>query len=119
MIKKILLLSSLFFLASCYTIHFSKKSSVPVSYQTSQLHHIGLHGLLEFSDPVNLEKICPKNSWSSVRVRTGFLQGLVRLISIPYGTVTVEYAGEARSWPRVISIGAFYSPEEVSVSCNR
>ena len=117
MIKKILLLSSLFFLASCYTIHFSKKSSVPVSYQTSQWYHIGLHGLLEFSDPVNLEKICPKNSWSSVRVRTGFLQGLVRFISIPYGTETVEYAGLALSWPTFL--GVFYSPEEVSVSCNR
>ena len=114
MIKKILLLSSLFFLASCYTIHFSKKSSVPVSYQTSQWYHIGLHGLLEFSDPVNLEKICPKNSWSSVRVRTGFLQGLVSFFSIPYGTVTVKYG---LVWSTFL--GVFYSPEEVSVSCNR
>ena len=121
MIRNICFLSLfLFSLSSCYTIHFSKGSNFPY-YQTSQWHHIGLLGLMEFSDPVNLEQICPANSWDSVRVQTGFLQGLVRYISIPTGgSYTMERPwGSTEEWPITISIGTFYSPEEVSVSCKK
>ena len=75
-------------------------------------HHIGLAGLLEFSSPVNLKEICSETGdWSSVRVQTGFVQGLVRavFIPIPNPQSPLGYAP--------FGIGNFYSPEQVSVQC--
>ena len=119
MIKKAFFLSvCLLLMSSCYTVHFSKGSAPPAFYQTSQWHHIGLLGLMEFSDPVNLEQICPKDSWQAVRVRTGFLQGLLRLIYPPLVPPLVVY-GVNLSNSVCVSIGTFYSPEEVSVSCKK
>ena len=119
MIKKAFLLSScLLLMSSCYTMHFSKDSSRSTIYQTSQWHHIGLLGLMEFSAPVNLEAICPKDSWENVRVRTGFLQGLVRVIPIPYGRTIKNMIPIYSMVPfHTPGVGSFYSPEEVSVSC--
>ena len=118
MIRQLFLLFAFLSLSSCYTIHFSKEADLPPDhYETSQWHHIGLLGLMEFSSPVNLEQVCPKNSWGHVRVQTGLLQGLVRLISVPTGGYVLE-ASEGISVPQTISVGSFYSPEEVSVSCS-
>lgn len=125
---KLLFYLQLIFLSSCYTIHFTKneKLSSSLSYEISQWHHIGLLGFVEFSDPVNLKNICQKDSWEAVRVRTGFLQGLVRAISYPISAFTV--GGIAREEeaikvpvpvPVTISVGHFYSPEEVSISCKK
>ena len=111
-----ILLVSLIILPSCYTIHFTKGDKVPSYYQTSQWHHIGLLGLMEFSKPVNLKALCPADSWDGVRVQKGFLQGLVSLISIPIGGTT-NIGGVA--YPQTVSVGTFYSPEEVSVSCKK
>jgi len=121
MIKKAVLLSAcLLLMPSCYTMHFSKDSSRSTFYQTSQWHHIGLWGLMEFSDPVNLERICPKDSWESVRVRTGFVQGLVRSIPIPLGSRNIQLGGGMSAFvPNFIFIATFYTPEEVSVSCKK
>ena len=75
--KLLFVFISIFFLSSCYTIHFNRDSSSSTgSYQSSQWHHIGLLGLLEFSSPVNLQEFCPADSWESVRVRTGFFKDL-------------------------------------------
>ena len=105
----LILLSFLASLSSCYTIHFSKTSqSPPQEYQFTSWHHIGLAGLFEFSDPVNLKEICSENGdWSSVRVQTGFVQGLVKGLSIPTGSKVAPF----------INIGGFYSPEQVSTQC--
>ena len=111
-----ILLVSLIILPSCYTIHFTKGDKIPVYYQTSQWHHIGLLGLMEFSKPVNLKALCPADSWDGVRVQTGFLQGLVSWISFPTSRTT--NIGVIKS-PLLMSVGTFYSPEEVSVSCKK
>ena len=122
MIRKILLLSAfIVFLPSCYTIHFSRSNTTP-HYQSSQWHHIGLLGLVEFSDPVNLEQICPADSWGSVRTQTGFLQGLVKILSVPTGQTAYSYnygTGSNITVPVTVQVGQFYSPEEVSVSCQQ
>ena len=107
-----------FSLTGCYTIHFVKdSSSVPQYYTYSSWHHIGLLGLMEFSDPVNLKNICGnKDQWGAVKVQTGILQGLVRSIVIPTGGS--YYSPELRTdVPYTVGVGQFYSPEEVSVSC--
>lgn len=102
MIKKLGLTAFfLFFLSSCYTIHFRRAGWSGEDYQFSQWHHIGFMGLMEFSPPVNLKAVCSESSWGAVRVQTGLLQGLVKTLSIP------------------ITIINFYSPEEVSISCKK
>ena len=105
--KYLFLIFLLFNLTGCYTIHFVKeRNPAPEQYTYSSWHHIGLLGLMEFSNPVNLTDVCGNsNRWNAVKVQTGFLQGLVRLISIPVNSY----------YP--VNVGAFYSPEEVSISC--
>lgn len=105
----LILLFFLVSLSSCHTIQFSKTSQYPPQeYQFTSWHHIGLAGLFEFSDPVNLKEICSeKGDWSSVRVQTGIVQGLVKRLSIPIGSKIAPF----------VSIGFFYSPEEVSIQC--
>ena len=127
MVRKIFsLFVALFFLCSCYTINFKRdSSSTDEFYQFSQWHHIGLLGLVEFSAPVNLKEICSEDSWESVRVRTGFLQGLISKLQgvassyvIPSGK-GIQISGETNvPMPGVIFFsGVLYSPEEVSVAC--
>ncbi len=92
-------------------------SSFPAQYTYSSWHHIGLAGLMEFSSPVNLTAVCGGGDrWNSVRVQTGFLQGLVRMVSIPTGS---SYYNDTlgRDIPITVALGNFYSPEEVQVSC--
>ena len=103
----------------CYTVHFVKDSNqTPWNYKYTSWHHIGLLGLVEFSNPVNLVSTCGGlNKWESVRVQTGFLQGLVRVLSIPTGSRTIPIGSDSVEVPTGISIGSLYSPEEVSVSC--
>ena len=121
-----------FGLAGCYTMHFVKDHQ-PVRYTSTQWHHIGILGLVEFSDPVNLRSVCNgEDRWQAVRVQTGFLQGLVRWIPIPIDTNSNALVGLAIDGPRLVNVkdsltslglinfsnvGTFYSPEEVSISC--
>ena len=120
--KILFVLISSFFLSSCYTMHFQRDSSASKDfYQFSQWHHIGIWGFVEFSDPINLRKFCPKDSWESVRVRTGFLQGLVKNIpTIPLRrikTSLIQFYEQDVSIPIPLFIGFVYSPEEVSIVC--
>ena len=111
--RRLFLLISFFSLTGCYTIHFTNGSNMPTEYTYSQWHHIGLLGLMEFSAPVNLKSICKENNWKAVKTETGFLQGLMRMISIPLGSYGY---GEVQV-PTAINIGTFYSPESVSIAC--
>ena len=105
----------LLFLPACHTVHFTKKPAVfPKSYSQSKWHHIGFLGLIELSQPVNLKEFCPRKSWKAVRVQTGFLQMAVRAL----GPVFQDLYGVKGSF-FMIPIGAVYSPEEVSVLCQK
>lgn len=116
--KNFVLFSFLSFLTSCYTMHFTRVS-FSATYHTVQWHHIGLFGLMEFSDPVNLEEICPKDYWGAVRVRTNFLQGALKIIPITFKNWTHHdpFIGKLSIDVPIAFIGNFYSPEEVSVYC--
>ena len=107
----------LFCLSSCYTIHFKRTGRLANNYQITQWHHIGLFGLMEFSPPVNL-KVCPRDSWMAVRTQIGFLQGLVTNIQFPRGGSTPVPDTDI-SIPNTISVGTFYSPEEVAIACSQ
>ncbi|HEY8279397.1 MAG TPA: hypothetical protein VIH99_07240 [Bdellovibrionota bacterium] len=82
--------------SACSTINFKQNEDSRTSFETNDWHHIGILSLVEFSDPVNPDKVCEKRGWDTVRTRKGPLQVLVGLI--PY-------------------VGALYSPEEASVAC--
>ena len=115
--KQILLFFFFLNLTGCYTIHFIKDNNYPTGeYTYTFWHHIGLLGLLEFSQPVDLKSICGNvNQWKSVRVQTGFLQGLVKTITVPVG---VHYDANLNiNVPYGPSLSTFYSPEQVSISC--
>jgi len=119
MIKKIfILLSFLSFLNSCYTMHFTRVS-FPARYHTVQWHHIGFFGLMEWSDPVNLEKICPKDHWGAVRIRTNFLQGVLKITPFIFKNWTFHdpFIGKLSFDVPIALIGNLYSLEEVSVYC--
>ena len=111
------LIVAIFGLSACHTMHFTKHGqSPPAIYTHSKWHHIGLLGLVEFSDPVDLKSICKNRDWRAVRVQTGFLQGLVRMISLPTGHTYYNQLLETEM-PTPFNLGSVYSPEEVSVAC--
>ena len=98
---KLLIFFPFLMILGCSTIHFSanKNKIHSYDYDYSQWHHIGILDLMEFSKPVNLKSICQEEGrWSSVKVETGFVQGLIS--NIPY-------------------VGTFYSPEKVEIACSK
>ena len=127
-------------LSSCYTIHFVRDTNSPTyHYSFSKWHHIGLWGLMEFSQPVNLSSYCRSGNWSAVRTQLGFMQGLVAVLvngiipiitfsSSNWNTVSSQISSNAILGDSFITLNyttssAFlsnlYTPEEVSINCRR
>lgn len=77
-------------LSGCYKIDYINGPSDPYP-ASSQWHHIGILGLVEFSNPVALHTICP-NGWGKVHNERSFLNGLVSYIvgNGLYSPYTVE-----------------------------
>lgn len=65
-------------LGGCYKIDYLNGPSDPYAAET-QWHHIGIWGLVEFSNPVRLNQVCP-NGWGKVHNERSFLNGLVSWI---------------------------------------
>ena len=109
MFKFPLFLMALVFSISCQTIHYTNKSEVPYNYTYSQWHHIGILGLMEFSPPVNVKASCSNKGWKAVRTQTNVLQALVKGV--------IAFALDQVS----LGLGklSLYSPEEVSIACDR
>ena len=88
-------------LGGCTTIHFDQNEPVAAnpSREHSNWHHNMVFALIEVSKPVDLQKKCGANGWSSVKTEETFLNGLVG--SIPYvawiwspKTATVQCKGK-------------------------
>lgn len=92
--KKLFILLALLGLSACHTFHLTNGSNFNRQYVTEDWHHIGIVGLVEFSEPVNPKQICDGKEWASVRTREGFLQWLAAQVS-----------------------SGLYNPQEVAVSC--
>ena len=95
-----LLLSAALMLGGCYKIDYVRStpsSGVPTS---TEWHHIGIIGLVEFSDPVPLQNICP-TGFSKVHHEVSFINGLV--------TYGLNVFG---------GLGFLYQPSTISVYCN-
>lgn len=94
-LAKLISLVGLLALTSCETIYFKKEATSPTyPISNESYHHIGIFGLVEFSDPYNPQKTC--SDWSSIRSENSFLSGLI-------STVTYN----------------IYSPRTVSVVCSQ
>ncbi len=73
---------ALAFLGSCYRTKFSLRDStqVTLSEYDENWHHNGILGLVEFSDPVRLDRLCPTGV-AEIEQRQSFLNGLVRVLT--------------------------------------
>jgi len=82
----------------CYKIDYVQGPSQPYP-QRVEWHHIGIFGLVEFSEPVRLDQICPQG-FARVHNERSVLNSLV---TIALGTVGMSWA---------------YSPYTVDVFCS-
>jgi hypothetical protein len=75
---KKLLVIAVILLSGCTTIHFDKNATIDTnSITVEKWHHNVIGALIEVSDPVNLEKECGSQEWSSVKTELTFINGLV------------------------------------------
>ena len=119
-LKLLLLFFIMVNLTGCYTMHFVRGDQTSsMHYTHSQWHHIGALGFVEFTEPVNLTTACNEvDRWQAVKVQTGWLQALVRVIPIPLGTFDIKYRQlSITDIPILFFINFVYSPEQVSVAC--
>ncbi len=99
------LIISLFFLVSCQTIRFVKNNKYLENIETqnigvsTKLHHIGLLGLHEYSDPVSEKRICGSDEHIYTETYTGWKEFLIK------------YFGG------FLLIPLFWSPLSVDVAC--
>ncbi len=86
-------------LSGCYKIDYVRSTSAAGAPTAEEWHHIGLFALVEFSDPVPLQTICP----------TGFAR-VHHEISVVNGALTMALGFVGLSW--------VYQPSTISVYCN-
>jgi Bor protein len=56
-------------LSGCTTISFENGSTSGKRFKTEKLHHNVVLGLVEVSDPVNLERECANQDWEEVQTQ--------------------------------------------------
>jgi len=76
--KIIFLVTTLLILSGCTRIHFDNGEQVSNEHQVQkkQWHHNAAFSLYEGSEPINLNKICNGDNWSSVETQVSFVNGL-------------------------------------------
>lgn len=84
--------------SGCYKIDYVAGPSAPYP-QTTEWHHIGIFGLVEFSEPVRLDMICP-GGFARVHNEVSFLNGLVTYVL-----------------GNIAGLGWVYQPHTVKVYC--
>jgi hypothetical protein len=94
--KLMSLLFASLFLCGCHTIHIKNGDTTGNGPERDKWQHIGILGLVEFSDPVQIENTCGPDNWAEVRTRQNV--GQVFLGLVPY----LSYA---------------WSPKEATIMC--
>ncbi len=82
--------------SACSTTYFHNSGIQNDQVDYSEWHHDGILGLVEFSDPVDLNARCEGNNWQTIRTQQTFVQGLIGVVPI---------------------VGALYNPQEAAYSC--
>jgi hypothetical protein len=80
-------------LSGCHKIYYHKAGPMVAnknSATVNEWHHIGVVGLVEFSDPTDLKNYCGSAGWRSVETENSFLTGLVS--GLTYGLYTPRMA---------------------------
>ncbi len=73
-------------ISGCYKMYFHPSASSSTSVQYQNFHHIGIFDLVEFSDPLDLQRECGERGWATFKVEKTFLAGLVGAFTQPiYG----------------------------------
>ena len=67
---------SILLLSGCTTINFENGAASNKEYTSEKWHHNVVLGLIEVSDPVDLEKECANKEWDTVQTEVSFLNGL-------------------------------------------
>jgi len=81
--------------AGCATINFERGGAHVVSRpDVGAWHQIGILGLVEFSKPVNVYRMCSGRGWQKLTTEQTFVQGLVGALA-----------------------GGWYTPWQVDVVC--
>jgi hypothetical protein len=93
------LLAALVLSTGCYKMNYVNGSASGGSpAYTEDWHHIIIFGLVELSDPIALDKVCP-NGWAKVHNERSFENGLV-------------------TWAlSIIGLGWVYGPHATTVWC--
>lgn len=73
---KIITIIAVMFLSGCTTIHFDNGDGSEGQPSTEKWHHNFALSLYEGSKPVNLERECAGQQWSSVKTELSFINGL-------------------------------------------
>lgn len=84
--------------SGCYKINYVTAPSAPYP-QTTNWHHIGIFGLVEFSEPVMLDRICPAG-FARVENQISFVNGLVSPVAL-----------------NLVGLAWAYQPHTVKVYC--
>jgi len=87
------LLSLMSVTTGCHKIYYHNGGPLVANKSAAlvnEWHHIGVFGLVEFSEPVPLTRYCNEKSWSAVETENSFLTGLVSVVT--YGLYTPREA---------------------------
>jgi len=72
------------FTSGCHKVYYHNGGPLVANKDAalvSEWHHIGVIGLVEFSDPVDLKAYCSTSGWSAVETENSFLSGLVSAVT--------------------------------------
>ncbi|MDB5049780.1 MAG: hypothetical protein JWO30_2851 [Fibrobacteres bacterium] len=67
--------------AGCSKIYFHNGTAPAAPVPPPEFHHVGILGLVEFSQPENLKTICNDKDWSVVLTEKSFITGLVSAVT--------------------------------------
>jgi hypothetical protein len=79
-------------LTGCHKIYYHNGGQMVANKSAAQYnewHHIGVFGLVEFSDPIELNRMC-QGKWTTLETENSFLSGLVS--GVTYGLYTPREA---------------------------
>jgi len=70
-------------LTGCHKIYYHNAGQIAAVKNAAQYndwHHIGVLGLVEFSEPINIKAKCEKG-WNAIETENSFLSGLVSAVT--------------------------------------
>jgi len=73
---KLLILSACLFFSACSTMTFVNGPKLDETVVREQWHHLMFMGLIELSEPMDVEYNCGNQQWDSITIERTFLNGI-------------------------------------------